>query len=144
MTDALSLVRVYNVRLSKIPEDERTQETKIEAMKQSLRIRSYLSFNQKQDLVKKVISQTITKADGRIIYNSCEKYIAFVNALLSSYTDLDVQPNTYDMLCSNDLLNLVVAAIGSEYELCLGVMEMYMSDLEAGRISLDQCYECES
>ena len=76
----------------------------------------------------------MAKTDNKILYNSCDKYVLFINTLLSIYTDLDIDENSYDILCSNNMLNYTIGALGSEYDVCLGIMEMYMDDIEHERI----------
>lgn len=135
MMECLGLVGNYK---SKIKGKENiSPEEELDIVKKLIHPKKYLSFNEKQKIIIEILKKVITYSDdGKLIYNSCEKYKSFILTLLSVYTDLRIDEYSYDILCSNDLLNVAIASIGSEYEICLGILDMYMDDLEHKRLDL--------
>lgn len=126
-------VNIYNLKTKN--KAELTDEERINIISNLIHPKKYISIQNKQDLVLDILKRIIQITDdGKLLYNSCEKYVLFITTLLSTYTDLSIDETSYDILCSNNLLNYTIASLGSEYDICLGIMEMYMDDLEHGRI----------
>lgn len=133
--ECLSLVTNYQSKIKN--KDDLTIDDCIETMKKIIRPKNYLSFTEKENLVLSILKKIISYSDeGKIQYNSCKKYITFILDMLSVYTNLRIDKYSYDILCSNNLLNIVIGSLGSEYDICLGIMEMYIDDLEHNRIDL--------
>lgn len=134
--ECIELVNIYNQKTKNKP--DLSDEERIVIIQKLIHPKKYISFKNKQTLVSNILSNVVKFSDdGRLLYNSCDKYILFITTLLSKYTDLLIDENSYDILCSNNMLNLTIGALGSEYDICLGIMEMYMSDLEHKRINLE-------
>lgn len=129
----IELANIYNIKTKN--KSELKDEEKIKIIQDLIHPKKYINFKSKQDLILEILSQVIRISDDdKILYNSCEKYVLFINTLLSVYTDLDIDENSYDILCSNNILNYTIGALGSEYDVCLGIMEMYIDDIEHKRI----------
>ena len=112
-------------------------EENIDIVKKLIHPKKYISFREKQKFIVNILKKIISYSeDGLLLYNSCDKYVTFINELLSVYTDLRIDEYSYDILCSNELLNIVIGSLGTEYDVCLGIMEMYLEDLEHKRIDL--------
>lgn len=130
--NCIELVNIYNIKTkNKI---ELQDEEKIKIIQDLIHPKKYINFKNKQDIILDILSKVVHISDNKILYNSCDKYVLFINTLLSIYTDLDIDENSYDILCSNNMLNYTIGALGSEYDVCLGIMEMYMDDIEHERI----------
>lgn len=133
--ECLSLVTNYKNKIKN--KENLSIEESIEIIKKIVKPKKYISFKEKQKIIIQILKKIITYDDfDNLLYNSCEKYATFIADLLSVYTDLRVDEHSYDILCSNNLLNIVIGSLGSEYDICLGIMEMYMDDLEHKRIDL--------
>lgn len=133
--ECLSLYTNYN---SKIRNKENiSMEESIEIVKKLINPKKYISFNEKQKIIISILKKVISYSEeDLLLYNNCDKYLKFVTTILSVYTDLRIDEYSYDILCSKGLLNIVIGSLGSEYDICLGIMEMYIEDLEHKRIDL--------
>ena len=133
--ECLALVTNYK---SKIKNKENiTVEESIEIVKKLIHPKKYISFKEKQKIIISILKKIIFYSEENyLIYNSCEKYVVFINNIISVYTDLRIDEYSYDILCSNGLLNIVIGSLGTEYDVCLGIMEMYITDLEQKRLDL--------
>ncbi len=100
--------------------------------------KKYISFNRKQEIVKKFLKDILYKDNnGNLIYNSCEKYYKSITTLLSEYTELKIEDNTFDLLSSHKILPYIIAMLGSEYDIYLGIIDMYMDDIKDRRINIE-------
>lgn len=129
------LISEYNkkMKLKRVQSDEEKLKTL-----SSILTPTYVNFEQKVDFVKSILAQVISIKDGKIKYCTCEKYHLFICEFLHKWLDLDMDTNSYDEICMNNLLNYLVAIVEQEYETCNSIMDMYLSDLEYGRIELCQ------
>lgn len=133
--ECLSLVTNYRSKTKN--KENLSIEESIDIVKKLIRPKKYISFREKQKFIVSILKKIISYSDdGLLLYNSCDKYVTFINELLSVYTDLRIDEYSYDILCSNELLNIVIGSLGTEYDVCLGIMEMYLEDLEHKRIDL--------
>lgn len=133
--ECLSLYTNYSNKIKN--KDNISTEESIEIIKKLIHPKKYISFDEKQKIIISVLKKVISYSEeGALLYNSCDKYIKFITTLLSVYTDLRIDEYSYDILCSKGLLNIVIGALGTEYDICLGIMEMYIEDLEYKRIDL--------
>lgn len=132
----IDFVNVYKVKTKNKPDLK--DEERIKIVSDIIHPLKYISFKHKQELILDVLINTIKIENDKLFYNSCDKYYKFITTLLSRYTDLRDCEENYDILCSNDVLNYTIGALGTEYEICLGIMNMYMDDLEHGRIKLEK------
>jgi hypothetical protein len=128
------LVAIYNQKIKNKP--DLSDEERIKIIKDLIHPKKYISFKKKQEIILDVLRNVVSISNNKIFYNSCNKYISFINTILSIYTDLNIDETSYDILCSNNLLNYTIGSLASEYDICLGIMEMYMDDLEHNRIEL--------
>lgn len=133
--ECLSLVTNYRSKTKN--KENLSIEENIDIVKKLIHPKKYISFREKQKIIVSILKKIISYSeDGLLLYNSCDKYVTFINELLSVYTDLRIDEYSYDILCSNELLNIVIGSLGTEYDVCLGIMEMYLEDLEHKRIDL--------
>ena len=132
--ECIELISIYNQKTKNKP--DLSDEERIKIIKDLIHPKKYMSFKRKQEVILDVLKSVVIISDNKIFYNSCNKYISFINTILSVYTDLNIDETSYDILCSNNILNYTIGSLGSEYDICLGIMEMYMDDLEHNRIEL--------
>lgn len=133
--ECLGLVANYRSRTKNKPDLK--FEEKVEIIKKLIHPKQYINFKEKQNFIIEMLKKIITYSDTeKLQYCSCEKYVIFIKNMLSIYTDLRIDEYSYDILCSNELLDIIVASLGTEYNICLGIMEMYIEDLEHKRIDL--------
>jgi len=130
--ECIQLANIYNQKVKNKP--DLSDEEKIKIIKDLIHPKKYITFKKKQEIILDVLYKVVKVSDGNILYNSCDKYVSFINIMLSTYTDLNINETSYDILCSNDILNYTLGSLGSEYDICLGIMEMYIDDLEHNRI----------
>ena len=129
----------YNMKVKNSSlQDNELIEFKFKTIENILHPIKYISFNKKQEIAKKIIKSIAVRDENRkIIYNSCDKYYRSITTLLSEYTDLKIEDDSFDLLLKNDILPYIVSYIGKDYEVALGVIDMYMDDILSERIQLE-------
>lgn len=135
--ETIQFVMQFNAKLKG---KEVSDSDKVDIIANMLHVKKYISIREKLKLVKDIISETVKydNVTDKFIYNSFEKDLATIITLIKNYTDLNnFNETSYDLLCSNSLLDYVIASFGKEYGIFLGVMNTYMQDLESKRISLE-------
>ena len=58
--------------------------------------------------------------------------------LINTYTDLNIDENGYDVLCGNGVLEYVLSSFSKEYEVFMGIMNLYMESLTNHSILLSE------
>lgn len=136
MIDVSTFVGLYN---SKIKNKENiTDEEKIDIVSSLIHPLKYISFEKKKEFIKSLIKQLVSKADdGEYKYSSADKYYSITTLLLDKYTDLSIDERSYDLLCMSGTLDYIIASFGREYEMCCGLLDMYIQDLELHRLELE-------
>lgn len=127
--------------------DKKIMNTKVDPdavsryIKETLEVREYVPFVEKQSIAQIVLESCAHLRDGIISIDSIQKYIIFTITVLSTYTNLEfvgdeTDLNSYDMLCSyaigdETLLDAIIKTFEKEYLRCNDILNMMTSDLMA-------------
>lgn len=88
-------------------------------LKEQLKIKTYLPFRTKRQIVEIVVNQNIKEVDGIKKYDSIDAYIGFVVAMLSAHTELEFGKDPvadYDLLAESGLLPQIIAEFKESYD----------------------------
>lgn len=97
---------------------------------QIITIKDYLSFNEKDALVRNVLKQTFEHRElGGIKSCSALRSKIFIENILSEYTNIEVDETTYDELAKANLLPVILRMIGNEYDMCSKMLGAYIDDI---------------
>lgn len=112
-----------------------------EYIKNTLEVKDYVPFVEKQSMAQIVLESCANMKDGVISIDSIQKYIVFTITVLSTYTNLEFEGNendldAYDALCSyqigdRTLLDEIVKTFEKEYVRCNDILNMMTTDLMA-------------
>ena len=132
--EVTQFVMQYN---AKTRDKNLTENEQIDIIEHMSRPKSYISLSKKKEIVKSIIKNTIKQDDDlNINYDGCDKYLLTVIRLINEYTDLNIDEKGYDQICANGLLNLVIGSFGKEYEIIMGIMNLYMEQLTLKQIDI--------
>lgn len=107
-------------------------------LKNILKLRNYVSFSEKDELVKYVIKESFEiREDGSLKSFPTLRSKLFTEKLIRTYTDIEIDGNTYDVLAENELLTIVLSLFGNEYDICSKMLISYIDDIEKGFIKLE-------
>jgi hypothetical protein len=101
-----------------------------QTVKKLISTKSYLSFNDKQALVDKVVNACMEVNNGYIQFDEVKKYIVFTIEIIKAYTEIEFDDNfdiaitEYDALCEVDALNSIVETFEGEYKTVLNMINM--------------------
>lgn len=116
---------------------ELTKEEELALISNMIHPKSYIPISKKKEIVKDIIKQTVIQDDNlNIKYDGCDKYLITMMRFINEYTDLHVDEKGYDQICAERLLNKIIATFGEEYDVILGIMNVYMEDLEFKHIDI--------
>lgn len=99
--------------------------------------RKRISSVEKIRIAKEVMDASVEYDRGFIKFDSYKKYLAFTFAIIESHTDLSFADNwadkmqEYDMLCDNDLLDVIICEFRADYDASLEILNMMCNDLLA-------------
>ena len=99
--------------------------------------KKYISSEEKIRLAKDVLDFSAEYDRGFIKFDSFAKRLAFIFGVIEAHTDLRFADNwtekmhEYDMLCENDLLDVVIDTFRKDYEISLEVLDMMCTDMLA-------------
>lgn len=118
-----TFVKVYNAR---IKTTNNSVESQLRLIADILKPKSYLSFDDKLEIVDKTLEQI---KDSR--HPTADRYRYFVLNVITAYTGLEqLDKAAFDELMQADLLDPILSTFESEYEFCTSVLNMCMRDLE--------------
>ena len=116
----------------------------IEAMKNGevaisdlISVKKYISSTEKVCLAKKVIDLSVDYDRGFVKFDSYKKHLAFVFTVIEVHTDLrfadswDEKVCEYDLLCENDLLDVIIGTFEKDYHASREVLDMMCTDMLA-------------
>lgn len=126
------VIRQYNKKTN----EQMNDKEKIVILSDIINVNHYICFKDKKRIIEEIIHNNINNISGRYYFNSCDMYFNFINTLLHYYTNINIQPDTYDLLSSNNLLEPILILLGKEYEILNSMLDTYISDIEIGRIIL--------
>lgn len=134
--EVVQFIMQYKAKLKnkQIDEDE---EFKI--ICDMIRPKKYISFSKKKEIAHNIIKQTVTQDENlNVVYDGCDKYLYTIISLINAYTDLNINENGYDQICSERLLNKIIATFGEEYDVMIGILNVYMEQLESKTINIKE------
>lgn len=79
----------------------------------------YLGFNEKRELVDKIISKSIYYVDGIYKFDAIDRYMYFTMYTLEAYTNLELSDDVvadFDSLSESKLLPVVICLIQQEFD----------------------------
>lgn len=94
-------------------------EQLMEALKKELDVKEYMSIKDKRKLINDIVNGCILFEDNVFKFNEIDKYLNFTMKTIEAYTNLELSDdieNDYDMLCSNNLLGMVIDMFKKEYD----------------------------
>lgn len=125
---------------------ERVQNTKVnpnavsEWIREEIKIKTYIPFRQKREIVEMVVGQNIETVDGIKKYDSINAYVGFVVAMISAHTDLVWSPDPvadYDLLAESGLLPQIITEFQESYNECDVIMKMVLAmELEDNNVNV--------
>lgn len=99
-------------------------------IKKTLRVKTYLPFNIKKDIINKIITANIKVVNGYKTVSSINQFLSFVTSMLIAYTDLEIEDpyEAYDMLSESKLLQSIIDCFRSEYDACDILLKLALKD----------------
>lgn len=118
---------------------------------EDVNIKSYISSAEKIRLAKTVMDSSVEYDRGFIKFDSYKKHITFIFEVIEAHTDLRFSDDwadkmqEYDMLCENELIDVIVDPFIKDYYASLEILNMMCDDvlmensIEASIAKLVQC-----
>lgn len=81
--------------------------------------KAYLGFNEKRELVDRIIAQSIYYRDGIFKFNGVERYMYFTMYTIEAYTNLELCEDVvadFDALSESKLLPIIICLIQKEFD----------------------------
>lgn len=104
-----------------------------------IRPKKYIKFSRKKQIAQNIIKNTVVQDENlNITYDGCDKYLHTVITLINEYTDLNIDEKGYDQICADRLLNKIIATFIEEYEVMIGILNIYMEQLELKHINIKE------
>jgi hypothetical protein len=100
-------------------------------------VKKYASSTEKVNVAKQVIDLSVEYDRGFVKFDSYKKHLAFLFGVIESHTDLRFADNwsdkiqEYDMLCENELVDVIIDTFRKDYEASLEVLDMMCNDMAA-------------
>lgn len=88
-------------------------------LQKTLNIKKYISIKDKKQLVEDIVNSCILYEDGVFKFDDIDKYVCFIMKTIEAYTNLELSDDIeedYDLLCQNNLLNMIVETFNGEYD----------------------------
>lgn len=118
--------------------DKKISNTKInpnaveEFIKSKLKIRTFIPFMEKRQIVELVVSENTTEEGGIKKIDSVGQFVGFIISMLIAHTDLEIDQTdpikAYDALSEVGLLEPIVACFQKDYSECEALLKMVVSD----------------
>lgn len=88
--------------------------------------KSYLPFEEKIELVKRIIDKSSTTENGFIQIDGIDQYYNFTVETIKAYTNIEFENGyeDYDTLCAYGVLGSIIATFEGEYNMILSLVEM--------------------
>jgi hypothetical protein len=99
-------------------------------IRDQLDIVEYIPFENKLNIIDKIISQIVKEVDGVKKVNSVAQYMAFITTMLSSHTTLEFGDmfEDYDALNKCGLIEQIVALFQKDFSECETLLKMTVAD----------------
>ena len=117
-------------------ENKTLKEEQIKAkIAKYINTKKYISVKDKKKLVDNIVDNCILYRDGRFCFNEFDKYMTFVMYTIEAYTDIELSGDIecdYDMLCEENILNIVISTFESEYNEVNIILDMKCGEILGG------------
>lgn len=96
------------------------------SMSKLIGVKQYLPFEDKIELVKRIIDKSSTVENGLIKINGIDQYYNFTVETIEAYTNIEFENGyeDYDALCAYGVLGSIIATFEGEYNMILSLVEM--------------------
>ena len=100
-------------------------------------VKKYASSATKVNVAKQAIDLSVEYNRGFVKFDSYKKHLAFLFGVIEEHTDLRFADNwndkiqEYDMLCENELVDVIIDTFRRDYEASLEVLTMMCDDMVA-------------
>ena len=121
--------------------DKKISNTKIqpnaveEFIKSKLKIRTFIPFVEKRQIVELVVSTNTTEEYNIKKIDSAGQFVGFVTSMLIAHTDLELDQDnpvaSYDALSEVGLLEPIIACFQKDYSECEALLKMAVADMLA-------------
>ena len=119
-----------------VKENKTLKEEQIKSkLAKYINVKKYISVKDKKKLVDSIIDDCVLYKDGRFCFNEFDKYITFVMYTIGAYTDIELSSDIecdYDMLCEENILNIVISTFESEYNEVNIILDMKCGEILGG------------
>ena len=96
----------------------------ISVIKDLIKPKYYVPYDEKIKLVEQSI-QKVSKEK----YPTPMLYRQLIIDLVNYYTDLEINKESFDDLCYNNLINFIISTFQNEYTICNSIMQMLKDDM---------------
>ena len=88
--------------------------------------KQYLPFEEKIELVKRIVDKSSTVENGFVQINGIDQYYNFTVETIKAYTNIEFENGyeDYDTLCAYGVLGKIVSTFEGEYNMILSLVEM--------------------
>ena len=88
--------------------------------------KQYLPFEEKIELVKRIVEQSSTVENGFVQINGIDQYYNFTVETIKAYTNIEFENGyeDYDTLCAYGVLGNIISTFEGEYNMILSLVEM--------------------
>lgn len=114
------------MKINELVEFVRTNKNKMfkaeqlqEMLQKKLEVKKYIGIKDKKQLVEDIVDACIIYEDGVYKFDDTDKYICFIMKTIEAYTNIELSDDPesdYDVLCSTEVLELVVNTFKKEYD----------------------------
>jgi hypothetical protein len=96
------------------------------SMSKLIGVKQYLPFEDKIELVKRIVDKSSTVENGLIKINGIDQYYNFTVETIEAYTNIEFENGyeDYDALCAYGVLGSIIATFEGEYNMILSLVEM--------------------
>ena len=100
-------------------------------------VKKYISFSDKILMAKDIVDFSVDYDRGFVKIDSVKKYLSFIFAVIESHTDLRFADQwedkmlEYDLLCENELLDMIIGAFEKDYHASREVLDLMCENLIA-------------
>jgi hypothetical protein len=109
-------------------------EVRVEFLKKTLEIKTYIPFREKRKIVEMIVEQNIEEIDGIKKYDSINAYLGLIIATLVAHTNLEFSDDPivdYDLLAECGVLPQIIFVFKDSYDECGTLLKMAVaSELE--------------
>ena len=91
-----------------------------------IQTKQYLPFEEKIELVKKIVDKSSTVENGFIQIDGIDQYYNFTVETIKAYTNIEFENGyeDYDTLCAYGVLGSIISTFEGEYNMILSLVEM--------------------